>query len=86
MSRKHHCTFWSPCQVPHIRLHEGQEVEVSNLPVFGDQWRKAKIVLAPSLKYPKEQQRYQVQFPDGTRAVFDAEHIRYARTCAEDHT
>jgi hypothetical protein len=61
-------------------FHEGQEVEV-RMPFTGklhptvgsvEVWRKAKIVAWPR----READRWKVQFPDGARAVFDAEHIR----------
>jgi len=65
-----------------LQYHEGQEVEVRTapLPQFGhgydSDWRKAKIVAwEPGYGSPIA---HQVQFPDGSRAVFDAEHIRAA--------
>ncbi len=58
------------------QFHEGQEVEVytpyrfiDSGPRSGD-WRKAKIVEFLGMSC------WQIQFPDGTRSVFDAEHIR----------
>jgi hypothetical protein len=56
------------------QFREGQDVEVWVYPVrWGDpnqdDWRKAKIVRGAG-------EFYEVQFLDGTRAVFDAEHIR----------
>ena len=58
-------------------FHEGQEVEVAadfrrNDGKAPCNWRKAKIAAPP---WPAKW-RYRVQFPDGTRAVFDADHIR----------
>ena len=56
-------------------FHEGQEVEVRiNGTLFAQAgknfwWRKAKIVFPGGSPY-------WVQFPDGSRALFDAEHIR----------
>ena len=50
------------------QFHEGQDVEVWCFP--DGEWEKAKIVMET---LPKT---YQVQFPDGSRRVFDAEHIR----------
>jgi hypothetical protein len=62
-------------------FHEGQEVEVHvyhprtsdrpSAPTYT--LRKAKIVSLPHTSYSTQ---HQVQFPDGTRAVFDAAHIR----------
>ena len=66
-------------KTPHF--HEGQEVEVPAIIerdgfAPGLVWRKAEIVrMAPdggAIFNPV----YEVQFPDGTRAVFDEEHIR----------
>jgi len=48
------------------QFHEGQEVEVWCFP-DGD-WEKAKLIWI----WPT----YKVEFPDGSRASFDAEHIR----------
>ena len=65
-------------------FHEGQEVEVFEdvLIVHGPAtcrcWRKAKIVgqtMGPFAPEPG----YIVQFPGGSRGVFDAEHIRAAK-------
>lgn len=68
--------------------HEGQEVEVqihNALPKrpdpYLDEWRKGKIVEigGTALGWPEKQLtvlHFTVQFPDGTRAVFDAAHIR----------
>jgi hypothetical protein len=61
------------------QFHEGQEVEVrfragprDDLGGFEITWRKAKIV-----SFDKHGGGYvQVQFPDGSRAVFDAAHVR----------
>jgi hypothetical protein len=58
-----------------MQFHEGQEVEV----LYRDQtdysalynWRKAKIVSGNA-----HGAMIEVQFPDGTRGVFDAEHIK----------
>lgn len=56
------------------RFHEGQDVEVYTPGRYASsdvtEWRKAKIVIPPG-KLPGL-----VQFPDRTRGVFDAEHIR----------
>jgi len=63
------------------KFHEGQDVEVLKL-IDGDNlcrlWRKAKIVTSMRHKDDPENDRYEVKFPDGTRASFDAEHIREA--------
>lgn len=61
------------------KFHEGQEVEVTrrdpNIPNWN--WRKAKIVDGwLKTTGPFYQQRLQVEFLDGTRAIFDADHIR----------
>ena len=59
------------------QFHEGQDVEV--LACLTDSkferpgWRKAKIVRGPALTAGEF---YEVQFPDGTRRVEDAAHIR----------
>ena len=69
------------------QFHAGQDVEVRTAqreaspaaPYGGiSNWCKAKIVneLCPATDWPTNDVRYQVQFPDGTRAVFDAAHIR----------
>jgi hypothetical protein len=56
-------------------FQEGQEVEVWCFP--DGEWEKAKIVRLPHAPHALDDGRkYTVQFPDGTRAVFDAEHIR----------
>jgi len=65
------------------QFHEGQEVEVATL-VAGyalkqdeaGRWRKAKIVARLVNDRTTNLQRYEVQFPNGSRAIFDAEHIR----------
>jgi len=58
------------------QFHEGQDVEVWCFP--DGEWEKAKIVMET---LPKT---YQVQFLDGTRAVFDAGHIRAVRSDLQD--
>jgi hypothetical protein len=61
------------------QFHEGQEVEVLDTEPPGKwhaDWRKAKIVDA----HPP----YIVEFTDGTRAGFDAEHIMPARELCID--
>jgi hypothetical protein len=71
------------------QFHDGQEVECATQftpdhcfgPELGTwEWRKAKIVKLQNfdIRYPWEDQ-YLVQFPDGTRAVFDVEHIRLSK-------
>lgn len=67
-------------------FHEGQEVEVdlggisgAHTGYDGHYWRKAKIVRQDVVTYcgcPQCNDGYLAQFPDGRRAVFDAEHIR----------
>jgi hypothetical protein len=64
-----------------IQFHEGQEVEVEICDVSaspnGGTWAHAKIVFNTSPSGTFDQgRRYCVQFPDNSRAVFDAEHIR----------
>jgi hypothetical protein len=60
------------------QFHEGQDVAVRICeadPIrhgFHVRWNKAKIVTWPR----READRWRVQFPDGTRAVFDTSHIR----------
>jgi hypothetical protein len=64
------------------QFHEGQEVEVHGIYFKPGQtsreiaWRKAKIArMAPdggAIFNPV----YEVQFPDGSRSLFDAFHIR----------
>lgn len=79
------------------QFHEGQEVEVQIEVALGDaydapmstatemRWRKAKIVewagADQAIYNPPE--RWIVQFPDGSRAVFDAEHIRAVATLGQ---
>lgn len=63
------------------QFHEGQEVEIYELgnaihSVDSRNWRKAKIV-RHSWDHPGY--RWEVQFPDGTRAALDAEHIMEAK-------
>ena len=58
------------------QFHEGQEVEVRG--VYRDPyWRSGKIVSHEAyLHGAHEPDRYFIEFPDGTRAVLDAHHIR----------
>jgi hypothetical protein len=66
------------------QFHEGQEVEVwgdiAGLCCSGgfDQWRKAKIVqvIPDGTEHWDAREGYEVQFHDGTRALFDEDHIR----------
>ena len=67
------------------QFHEGQEVEVGVLVppgahhAFFMEWRKAKIVGRDTVNYcacDVCNSGWLVQFPDNTRDVFDAEHIR----------
>lgn len=62
------------------QFHAGDEVEVQTETMGGlrdetwrGQWRKAKIVQFVKPSHPPH---WIVQFHDGSRAVFDAEHIR----------
>jgi hypothetical protein len=60
------------------KFHEGRDVEVLVRKSHGKVWRKAKI-LAPIciMRGPNNPAtQWQVAFPDGTRAIFDAGHIR----------
>jgi|ERR1035437_1614701 hypothetical protein len=67
------------------QFHEGQEVEaLRHEPATKrrgafDQWRKAKIIRNDKVSYcgcTICNGGWEVKFLDGTRAVFDAEHIR----------
>jgi len=69
------------------QYHEGQEVEAkrSYLPVIPSRggWCKAKIVRWIELEarrmkgmLPNSKGHYEVEFLDGTRGVFDVDHIR----------
>ena len=69
------------------KFHEGQEVEVAE--IRGDPrpfrvWRKAKIARAwldnNKIDTRGVPNRWYVRFQDGSRAVFDAEHIRAIKT------
>ena len=60
------------------QFHEGQEVEVTK-GFDGNPlgWRKAKIVQIIWLDVIKHREhKFEVEFPDGTGAVFDTAHIR----------
>jgi len=69
------------------QFHEGQEVEVATVldadkivdgdRVFGE-WRKAKIVGITRIdpQANDEPVEYDAEFPDGTRRIFHANHIR----------
>ena len=60
------------------QFHEGQDVSVQYLECEGiPLWRKAKIVALPHAPNALDDGRkYTVQFEDGSRGKFDAEHIR----------
>ena len=63
------------------QFHVGQDVEVAPLSEMFGAWRKAKVVnYEPYFHGAHEPDRYFVQFHDGTRGVFDAEHIRDVET------
>ncbi len=75
------------------KFQEGQEVEVccneyrgdmATGPKYRKQWRKAKIILAQRPITWTDDTLYEVQFPDGDRAVVHTEHIR-AVDPAEEH-
>jgi len=67
------------------QFHEGQDVEVETCshdleiayPAAGCRWRKAKVVNDDCIARKDGLHCYLVQFPDGTRAIFDAEHVRH---------
>jgi hypothetical protein len=61
------------------QFHEGQEVEVADKPLSIApvcRWRKAEIVGIRQENREHPPVYYTVQFADGTRAIFDAKHIR----------
>ena len=60
------------------QFHEGQEVEVAIFAGGGGRWRKAKIVECMMTTLGGIE-RFEVEFVDGTRAVFNAGRIRPAR-------
>ena len=60
------------------QFHEGQEVEVVRIRGYPRPfrvWDRAKVVTCLD-QTAAEPNLYVLQFPDGTRSVFDAEHIR----------
>lgn len=62
---------------PMTTFREGQEVEVFDTGCTAmPNWRKAKIVREPTTTALADKPLWQVQFPNGTRAVIDGEHIR----------
>jgi len=75
------------------QFHEGQEVEVGVLVppgahhAFFVEWRKATITHLAAASctggYHDMPARYAVQFPDGTRAVFDTERIKAIKSDEE---
>jgi hypothetical protein len=74
-----HRNLW---MVVMTQFNEGQEVVVQTQPTASEKarwfdgavWRKARISYRLQELYGNG--AHEVQFPDGTRAVFDAEHIR----------
>jgi hypothetical protein len=62
------------------QFHEGQDVDVyacwANDRHFD--WRKAKIVRRANIASETRMNKWLVQFPDGSRSVFNEEHIRAA--------
>jgi len=58
------------------QFHEGQEVEVAPLSEMFGAWRKAKIVEVDQRAVQTSPIKHLVEFADGTRGVFDADHIR----------
>jgi len=66
------------------QFHEGQEVEVAWMRSreYGEEtpvWEPAKIVSIMERINLWPGPAFEVQFPDGTRSVFSAEHIRDPR-------
>jgi hypothetical protein len=64
------------------QFKEGQQVEVLQYGKTSqdpDVWRKAKLGYALPTN-DKALRSYRVEFPDGTRGVFDADHIREAQS------
>jgi hypothetical protein len=72
------------------QFHEGQEVEVGKQTaiaphrgIYATEWGKATIVRR-IVRRPYDTSRpdgYEVEFHDGTRDIFDADHIRHPRNC-----
>jgi hypothetical protein len=60
------------------QFHAGQNVEVFFDEPYPWHWRKAKIVGMPPGGDAIFNPVYEVQFPDGSRGVFDVAHIRAA--------
>ena len=62
------------------QFQAGQDVEVRKIADGMNEmhwsWRKAKVVNDDCIARKDGLHCYLVQFPDGTRAIFDAEHIR----------
>jgi hypothetical protein len=65
------------------QFHKDQEIEVRRIiqePYAGfkerRRWTRAKIVRRTWIGATRDCDRYDTEFPDGTRAVFDAEHVR----------
>jgi len=67
------------------QFHEGQNVEVADPNTDFGVWLKAKIVREPTTTALDKHPLYQVEFPDGKRAVFDAEHIRAVHCCVSSN-
>jgi hypothetical protein len=57
-------------------FNEGQKVEIAPLSEMFGVWRKAKIAHLVKSNDAGTISWYDVEFPDGKHAVFDAEHIR----------
>jgi hypothetical protein len=62
------------------QFHAGQDVEVRKIADGMNEmhwsWRKAKVVNDDCIARKDGLHCYLVQFPDGTRAIFDDGHIR----------
>jgi len=58
------------------QFHEGQEVEVKWRDGIRYGWKKAKIVWQATSCAPGNPKCYEVEFPDGASATFDADHLR----------
>jgi hypothetical protein len=67
---------FAPLYRAKTQYHEGQEVEVYDFRPGG--WCKAKVV--QSCIEETEKGYWMVQFPDGSRAVFEAKNIRAIRS------
>ena len=60
------------------KFYEGQEVEARSgrIDIYGASWRKAKIT--ELIVHGPTGSSYQAEFRDGTRGIFNEDHIREA--------